>query len=41
MKTDIEIARSIELHKIKKVATEAGIPVEAIENYGRLKSLNI
>lgn len=35
MKTDIEIARSIELHKIKKVATEAGIPVEAIENYGR------
>lgn len=35
MKSDIEIARNIELHKIKKVATEFGIPVEAIENYGR------
>ena len=35
MKSDIEIARSIELKKIKKVAEEAGIPVESISNYGR------
>jgi formate--tetrahydrofolate ligase len=35
MKTDIEIARSIELKKIKKVATEIGIPVEEVQNYGR------
>lgn len=35
MKTDIEIARSIELIKIKKVAVDANIPVESIENYGR------
>ena len=28
MKTDIEIARSIELVKIKQVARETGIPVE-------------
>ncbi len=35
MKTDIEIARSIELKKIKKVACDAGIPVDEISNYGR------
>ena len=35
MKTDIEIARSIELVKIKQVARETGIPVEHISNYGR------
>ena len=35
MKSDIEIARSIELTKIKKVATEAGIPLDNISNYGR------
>ncbi len=35
MKSDIEIARSIELTKIKKVACAAGIPVEHISNYGR------
>lgn len=35
MKTDIEIARSIELKKIKRVAEDFGIPVSAIENYGR------
>lgn len=35
MKTDIEIARTIELEKIKKVATRVNIPVESIENYGR------
>lgn len=35
MKTDIEIARSIELVKIKQVAREIGIPVEHISNYGR------
>lgn len=34
MKTDIEIARSIELVKIKQVARETGIPVEHISNYG-------
>ncbi|MEG2573703.1 MAG: formate--tetrahydrofolate ligase [Bacteroides sp.] len=35
MKTDIEIARSIELEKIKKVACKTGIPMDHIENYGR------
>ena len=35
MKSDIEIARSIELKKIKAVAEETGIPREGIENYGR------
>ncbi|MDR0894522.1 MAG: formate--tetrahydrofolate ligase [Prevotellaceae bacterium] len=35
MKTDIEIARSIELKKIKQVAEEIGIPRGAVENYGR------
>lgn len=35
MKTDIEIARSIELKKIKKLALATGIPVENISNYGR------
>lgn len=35
MKSDIEIARSIQLKKIKEVADTAGIPREGIENYGR------
>ncbi|MDR0938255.1 MAG: formate--tetrahydrofolate ligase [Mediterranea sp.] len=35
MKTDIEIARDIELKKIKQVAEEIGIPKEEVENYGR------
>jgi len=35
MKSDIEIARSIELKKIKKLAKSADIPVEHISNYGR------
>ena len=35
MKSDIEIARSIQLKKIKQVADETGIPRDGIENYGR------
>lgn len=35
MKSDIEIARSVELKKIKQVADCAGIPREEVENYGR------
>lgn len=35
MKSDIEIARSIELVKIKQVAREYGIPSDEIFNYGR------
>lgn len=35
MKSDIEIARSIKLKKIKEVADNTGIPREGIENYGR------
>lgn len=35
MKSDIEIARSIELKKIKEVACENGIPVDQVEHYGR------
>lgn len=35
MKSDIEIARSIELTKIKQIAREYDIPVEEIQNYGR------
>ena len=35
MKSDIEIARSVELKKIKMVADETGIPRSGIENYGR------
>ncbi|MBR5803837.1 MAG: formate--tetrahydrofolate ligase [Bacteroidaceae bacterium] len=35
MKSDIEIARSVQLKKIKLVADETGIPREGIENYGR------
>ena len=35
MKSDIEIARSIELQKIKQVAENVGIPREEVENYGR------
>ena len=35
MKTDIEIAQSIELKKIKKVAENIEIPVEEVLNYGK------
>lgn len=35
MKSDIEIARSIELKKIKEVAREYDIPVDLVEHYGR------
>ena len=35
MKSDIEIARSIQLKKIKQVAACTNIPREEIENYGR------
>jgi formate--tetrahydrofolate ligase len=35
MKTDIEIARSIQLKEIQGVANEAGIPVDHLENYGK------
>ena len=35
MKSDIEIARGIELRKIKQVAESVGIPREEVENYGR------
>ena len=35
MKSDIEIARSIELTKIKQIARETGIPVEHNSKYGR------
>lgn len=35
MKSDIDIARSIELVKIKQIARETNIPVDHISNYGR------
>ena len=35
MKSDIEIARSIELKKIKQVAETINIPRDEVENYGR------
>lgn len=35
MKTDIEIARSIELKEINQVAEKVGIPRDKIENYGK------
>lgn len=35
MKTDIEIARSIELLKIKKIAKKINIPEEEVLNYGK------
>lgn len=35
MKSDIEIARSTKLEKIKEVAENVGIPREEVENYGR------
>ncbi len=35
MKSDIEIARSIELKKIKQVAESVEIPHDEVENYGR------
>ncbi|MGL5958844.1 MAG: formate--tetrahydrofolate ligase [Phocaeicola sp.] len=34
MKSDIEIARSIELIKIEQIATQIGVPSEDIHNYG-------
>ena len=35
MKSDIEIARSIELKKIKQVAESVDTPRDEVENYGR------
>ncbi len=35
MRSDIEIARSIPLKKIKLIAEETGIPRDKVENYGR------
>lgn len=35
MKSDIEIARSIKLKRIKQIAADSEIPVEEIQNYGR------
>ena len=35
MKSDIEIAREVSLHKIKDVAESLGIPREEVHNYGR------
>ena len=35
MKSDIEIARRIELKKIKQVAESVDIPRDEVENYGR------
>ncbi len=35
MKTDIEIARSTPLKPVSEVAAQVGIPVEALENYGK------
>ncbi len=35
MKSDIEIARSIELKKIKKISEGIGIPVDEVLNYGK------
>ena len=35
MKSDIEIARSIELERIEKIASRYGIPTDELENYGK------
>ena len=35
MKSDIEIARSIDLERIEKIATRYGIPTDELENYGK------
>ncbi|WP_299354520.1 formate--tetrahydrofolate ligase [uncultured Porphyromonas sp.] len=35
MKTDIEIARSIALEPIDKIASQAGIPLEQLEHHGK------
>lgn len=35
MKSDIEIAREVSLHKIKEIAGGLGIPREEVQNYGR------
>ena len=34
MKTDIEIARSVQMRKITEIAQSLGIPEESIEQYG-------
>ena len=41
MKSDIEIARSIELKKIKQVAEGIGIPREEVEKGRRAKKVNL
>ena len=38
MLTDIEIAQSIPMHPITEIAKTAGIPAEALEQYGRYKA---
>lgn len=40
MKSDIEIARSTELKKIKQVAESISIPREEVENYWPLHRQN-
>ena len=35
MKSDIEIARSIELKKIKELAKSVGMPEDQVTHYGR------
>ncbi len=35
MKTDIEIARSIQLKKINEIASQIGVSEESLENYGK------
>ena len=37
-KSDLEIANSIEMKPIVDIATGAGIPEEAVEQYGRFKA---
>ena len=41
MKSDIEIARSVELKKIKQVAESIGIPRDEVENYGLRKKTEV
>ena len=38
MLTDIEIAQSVEMKNITKIASDAGIPLEALELYGNYKA---
>ena len=35
MKTDIEIARSVEMRRITEIADSIGIPEDQIDQYGR------